>query len=411
MVPFIYDILLFLMLYVLYRSGKEISETGKIRSRAGFAAILVYTLNEGLRYGRGIDYNLYGMSYEQLENTGESNWDISFQFIARALISLDIPWQGYVLIMSFVFIVSLLIFLNNYKELLPYALPLFALFSTGAVENMVRWYMGFSFILIGLSYLIREENKNIKKFCIYSAIACTFHFALFLLPLLFYALSFLKKAVMPPMLTLCVYLGIAFFFQTDFMLQFIGMVNIVATMFDNTSMMENTAERIAHYGDDAQYWLTGGFAGTAGSVFPNIQELMFWYSLVYLGYKVIIFSNQLYLYAYNLFIIGFCLNPIANQIELVGRYDDPLLFFRAILLACIIEKVYIQKRVVLNRLVMLLALFIFLNIGRRIFVAPFKVNEEKYLYIWDSDGKSYQSMYDMWIYDMYNADSKKSKNE
>ena len=150
MVPWIYDFLLLIMLFVLYRAGKSIAKTGKIWSLAGFSAILVYTLNEGLRFGRGIDYNLYGMVYERLEATGQSDWDISFQFVARVLIDLNIPWQGYVILMSFVFILAMLIMLKVYQEIIPYALPLFALFSAGTVENMVRWYFGFSFIMIGL---------------------------------------------------------------------------------------------------------------------------------------------------------------------------------------------------------------------------------------------------------------------
>ena len=188
MILVIYNVFLVLMLFILYSTGKQIAKSGTILSPAGIIAISVYTLNEGLRYGRGIDYNLYGMDYEELEAGKESNWDIGFQYIARFLIANDIPWQGYVILMSFVFILATLFLLRVYKEILPYALPLFVLFSLRETENMVRWYMGFSFIMIGLSILLIGGKKANLKFWIFTAIACTFHIALLPLPVAFYLL-------------------------------------------------------------------------------------------------------------------------------------------------------------------------------------------------------------------------------
>ena len=439
MVPYIYDFLLVLMLYVLYKSGKEIAKTGTIKSHAGLAAILVYTLNEGLRFGRGIDYNLYGMSYEELERTGESDWDISFRFVAETLISMDIPWQGYVILMSFMFIFATIMVLRAYKDILPYALPLFVLFSNGAVENMVRWYLGFSLVLIGLSFIInhdenestKEENRkqedveeNIEedefsheelikskrkkaylKYVFFSIAACTFHLALLPLPFVFYFVYLRKKPFLPPVYVLLIYFGIAYSFKTDFMLQFVNLANNLSMVLGHVS------ERLEHYGDMADYFLTGGFAGVVFSALPDLQELLFLCIIVLLGYKAVKEAGRLYIYAYNLFILGFCTNPIATQIELMGRFNAPFMFFRAIVLGCILEFIYRKKKVVINRALFLFSILVFLNIGRRSLTAPFKLNQEKFLYIWDSDRRSYQSMYDMWLYDMYNEESKSKKRE
>lgn len=410
MVPLIYDVLLFFMLYVLYKSGKEISITGKITTRAGFVAILVYTLNEGLRFGRGIDYNLYGMFYEELEKTGESDWDVSFQIIARTLVALDIPWQGYVLLMSFVFIFSTIFFLREYKEILPYALPLFALFSIGAVGNMVRWYMGFSFIMIGLYYLLCDEKKSYLKFWGFSAFACTFHFALLPLPIAFNLLHMFKKPILSPIWVLLIYFAIAFTFQTEYMTQFVDFANLLSSTLGGDS--GTVSSKIGSYGDRAEYWLTGGFAGTENhSALPDVQELLFLCFLVWLGYRIIRSADRKCVFAYNMFIIGFMFNPIAQQIELVGRYNAPFMFFRAIILAYIIEYIYISKFVLVPQIVWLMALLIFLNIGRRTFMGPFKGNPEQYLYVWDQGERTYQSMYDMWIDGMYELDAKKQKKE
>ena len=439
MIPIIYVLLLLIMLYTLYRAGLDIRESGKIFSPAGLTAIIVYTLNEGLRFGRGIDYNLYGMSYENLERTGESDWDVSFQFIARMLVAFDIPWQGYVILMSFMFIFATIMVLRAYKDILPYALPLFVLFSNGAVENMVRWYLGFSLVLIGLSFIInhdenestKEENRkqedveeNIEedefsheelikskrkkaylKYVFFSIAACTFHLALLPLPILFYFIYLRKGPLLSPVYALLLYFGIAFFFETGIMLEFVNLANMI------TMSLGDSYERFANYGDSAEYWLTGGFAGVEHSSLPDIQNLVFLCIIVLLGYKAIKEADRKHIYAYNLFIVGLCTNPIANQIELVDRFNAPFMFFRAIVLGCIIEYIYRRKEVEVNRALVLVSILVLLNYGRRTLVAPFKVNQEKYLYVWDSDRRSYQSMYDMWLYDMYNAESKSKKSE
>lgn len=406
MIPFVYDTLLVIMLVILFLSGKSLSESGRIASFAGYASLFAYTMNEGLRFGRGIDYNLYGMSYEQLEATGYSDWDISFQYIARFLIGMDIPWQGYVILMSFVFILATLMLLKEYKEVLPYALPLFVLFSFGSVENMVRWYFGFSFVLIGLSYLFKEDKKFNLKFWCFSGFACTFHLALLPLPFAFYILYNVKKPILSPIWVLLLYFVIAFFFQTDFMMRFVNLVNLLSMS------MGGVSDRLAHYGNRAEYWLTGGFAGVSPrSAFPNMHVLAFLCCIVILGYKAVKNAGRKYIFAYNMFVVGLLAYPLALQIELIGRFDQPFMFFRAIVLACIIDYIFVRKTIQVNQMAWIFSLIIVLNMGRKIIVTPFNGNPDKYLYVWDSHGKTYQSMYDMWISDMYNADAKKKRNK
>lgn len=400
MSAFVYTFLLIVMILVLYKAGISIRKTGKILSPAGFAAIIVYTLNEGLRFGRGIDYNLYGMAYEELESGGDNTWDFTFKLIANTLIEFGIPWQGYVLLLSFAFIVATIIFLKEYKNILPFALPLFILFTIPETENMVRWYLGFSFIMIGLAFLLgMGKNRNVK-FLLFSIFACTIHLALAPLPIVFYCVTRWKYPILKPVPALIAFFAIAFLFRVPFMVQFIELVN----------MLSMVSAHFEGYGNNAEYWLTGGFAGSGErSALSNIQELVFLCCLVILGYKVIRKGEWKNIYAYNLFIIGLLIYPIANQIELVYRFDQPFLFFKAIVLACIIEYAYRKKAVVINKTVLLVSLLVFVNIGRRILIAPFVMDANYYLYIWNRGGKSYQSMYDMRISDMYKAERGKKR--
>lgn len=55
--------LTFLMLWALYKSGCRISCIQKLSFKAmvkaSWLGVLAFTLNEGLRFGRGLDYNIY----------------------------------------------------------------------------------------------------------------------------------------------------------------------------------------------------------------------------------------------------------------------------------------------------------------------------------------------------------------
>lgn len=433
MILAIYIFLFVLMLFALYRAGKSFVESdGKITPIVIWA-ILIYTLNEGLRFGRGIDYNLYGMSYETLEATGDYDWDLSFLLIAKILIALDVPWQGYVLLMSFTFIVVTIKLLSVYKEVLPYALPFFVLFSIFETENMVRWYMGFSFIMIGIAHLLKHDrlidssdtaeqteitndedtddvehttNKHphLIKYWLYCAFACTFHLALAPLPIAIFLIYRYKKVLISPIWTLVCYFAIAFIFKADFMLQFVALANMLSMT------MSGVSERMGSYGDRAEYWLTGGYAGTeVHSPFPDMQELIFLCFLVWLGYKVIKNAERCYIFAYNMFLVGFLANPVARQIELIQRFDQPFLFFRAIVLACIVEYVFVRRQIVIHQTAWIVSVLICLNVGRRVLMTPINGNPEHYLYVWDIGNRTYDSMYETWIDDMESSDIQKKK--
>jgi len=189
------------------------------------------------------------------------------------------------------------------------------------------------------------------------------------------------------------------------MMYFLGMANIL------TATVDGYSDRFTYYSDNAEYWLTGGFAGVKTSAFPSIQEVLYYCCLVLGGYKAIEEKGNKYVFAYNMLVVGLLTNPLARQIELLSRFNQPFMFFQAIVLACIIQYVFVEKSVEFNQLLWLLSLLLILNMGRKILVTPFSTDPEKYLYVWDSEGRSYQSMYDTWIGDMYNADAKKKRQE
>jgi hypothetical protein len=370
------------MLFVIYCSGKHLALSGKVFSKAGLIAMLAYTLNEGLRYGRGLDYNYYGQDYEVLESNGESIQNIGFLVFEKICIVVGLPWQGCVMFMSFLFIVGLLFLLREYGKALPIALPWFVLISLFFVENMVKWYFAFSVFMIALAFMIRGGCKWLRKYIVISLIACLIHYAFLPIPILFYIVYKWKKGVFSPMYSIPLFFVIGLAFQTSFMLRFADLANIITVLSENYE----------HYGNDIDYWLTSGNDGSSKPSFPGITEIFTICLLLLYGYKMVPKLGKPFVFAYNLFAIGVLLLPVANQIELVGRYIILFYHFMAIVFASI----FIGKKKI-PYIVPLVAFFMmFMSMGRRNLTEPLFDNAQKYLYIWNSQGRTYDSMINVW---------------
>ncbi len=368
------------MLLILYLSGKHLTKKYKIYSSASIISIIVYTLNEGFRYGRGIDYNSYGLDYQSYIYTGESTQTVGYKLILQLLVLLDQPWQTFVCLMSFFYILATLHLVKAYKETAPLTLPLFCLFSLNLAENMMKWCVAFSFSMIGLYYLLSNRTGSLRKFIVFCSIGCIFHYAFIPVPIVFYLIYKLNKIILPPFFSILLFSGIGILFQTELMLSFANVLNYFSRISDNYT----------HYADDAAYWLLGGGGGGGKNAFSDKFNLVFYLIIVWFGYKYNKKFDNRYVWAYNIFLLGFILKPIGNQIELAYRYVEVFLFFRVFVIACILQTAYKKKRYSV-RVLLLLALTV-LSILKLTIVDPIRNIPERYLYVWNSDGKGYYEM-------------------
>jgi hypothetical protein len=384
------------MLFVLYRCGKAFTKTGKVLSVAGFIAIIAYALNEGLRFGRGVDFNDYWQKYELLARGVDSTQNIAFLLFEKLMIELGLSWQCCIFVMSIMFIIGTFFLLKCYKEIAAATLPIFCLFSLYPVENMVRWYLAFSVFMIGLPFLLIDCRKSYVRYFFFSLFACLFHYAFIPIPILFLIISFLKKPIIHPFIIIPLYFSIGLLFQTESMLVFVDYVNLIGDM----------SEKFQSYGGNAEYWLTEGYSGRSTTAFSNMNELSLCFIVLVLGHKLVRGAEKKYIFAYNIFVIGFLIRPIANQIELVMRYDDVCFVFGSIIVAIIINELFVHRKVLVAPIIYFVTIIVFINYGRTYFTTPFKNNPQKYLYVWDSKGISAEKMLDMWSNESYKASKK-----
>lgn len=397
MIPIIYVSFLLLMLIVLWRTGKDLKRDYRILSLSGILALAVYTLNEGLRFGRGIDYMVYWSSYNQMEQGWEIDKDILYVALSKLMINCGIPYQGEIMLMSFIFILSLLLFLRHFKDTAPLTIPLFVLFSLLQVENMVRWYLGFSFILIGLSYLLDKNRPHrIRWYVFFSIVAILFHYGLFIIPILYYLISLRRTPLLHPIVTLVLFFGIYFLFEASFMLSFVEVVEAYGQLYSWTES----------YASKADYWLTSGFSGMGARGVISMTEMLSLSLLVVVGHRCVKMTrNENYVYAYNLFIVGLLLYPISKKVELVIRFAQVFFFFRAIILSLIVYMYVIKRRLIAHEIAILVVGAVFLKyIGDGYFIPPISGdNTHRYMYVWNKGNNNVDGMVQKYHDERYKA--------
>lgn len=380
MTAIIFCTLFYLMLLIMYLSGKRMRNEAKLISVPGISAIMAFTLNEGLRFGRGIDYNAYWIDYDDYANSAISYQDVGFTYLEKILINFGLPWQSCVLLMSLVSIVSVLFFLKMYKEIFPYVLPIFILFFAFSAENLMRWNLAFSFVLIGLSFQIESGTQLSCKYLFFSAIGCLFHYAMIPVPIILYLALFIKKPIMNPFIAAALVILLLILFNSSIV---VGVVNFINS-FDVIS------GRYLNYVDDAQYWASRSVGGRSKFAWLTDYDTLIGVFLLF-AFNVFKVKIRKYIYAYNLFLIGLIFLPIAKQVELLNRYDLLFFYFRAIVFAYILSKV-VRNGVKNYRFLYPISLIVFIMAVTQPIRMAYNSNPQTLLYIWDSEGKSPEYM-------------------
>ncbi len=364
----IYDFLLILMTLILFFSGWLISKKILPYWQGATFGILAYSLNVGLRFGRGVDYNLYVDIFNSIVYGSDSDHEILFQYTIKLLGMLGGTWPVFVFLMSLFFIFSVYFFLQNYRPFVLYILPIFPYFTMFS-ENIVRQTMGLSFLLIGLYFLIKKE-KNIILYGLFSALGVLCHSVTLVFVFLFYILSLPKDAMLSPKYSILLFFIFVLFFRSESIMVFM-------TLF--TSLM--IGDHYAQYAENADMWLQKGFDDGVSYTVTALYVFVAFY-----GYKIRSFFGRKYAFAYNVFLVGFLLYPISVKIELLSRIGVVLEMFIFVIMGCMFFYFISFKRMWSHIWAFVILSLFSLNLLRVYITTPFKTPIQ-YLYLWDANGR------------------------
>lgn len=358
---------------------------------ASWPGILAFTLNEGLRFGRGIDYNGYASRfYDNPSSVWEENEPI-FRTIVIFLKDNNLPFQCLVMLMSFTLIVSLTCFIRNFREAAPWGLPAFGVLFSGITENLMRWFFGASLLFIGFSFLLREGNGKKKEmviFTFFSVASVLVHYGLFVMPIIYYLLSIPKRPLLNPWMAISLFFLVGMYFQTEMMLVLTDYLNVFSLV----------SERATSYVNDAERWLTRGSV----QVFPSMLSTIVRCVSVWLGYRLVkVLDTHRYTVLYNLFSVGFVLIPVGMQVEIALRYQQLLVLYQFVVCGYALK--YLGRRngiLVKDKRVSRLCFLVYMGFAisfcvRRPFVTP----EYTQLYVWNSGWKKYLDLEKTYIKD------------
>ena len=140
--PLLFWILRLLVLLSLFYSGYLITykdKNGDFYWKYSSIGIIVYSLIEGLRWNRGIDYLHYyqditGALFTDYDETVYVWWTEFFKFTGLPY------WMAFVFY-SFLLIHGFCFLLKKFKKGAIWALPLFFIITVGSSENLVRQFL------------------------------------------------------------------------------------------------------------------------------------------------------------------------------------------------------------------------------------------------------------------------------
>lgn len=346
-----------------------------------YPTIIGYTLYAGLRWGRGIDYNIYYWIYQDIINGyGRENNEPLFELLVKLFGGLGLEWQCFVIFMSFFLIFSGCFFLKYFHKELLFLLPFFV-FSIGLAENLMRWYLGLSFILIGLYYLLHNQQT---KFFILALLAFFIHYGLILDIFVFYVVwLFFKRPLAKPMISICLYLIIYFFFSPEFM-----------GRFANTISMIDMGTRFLSYQENAKDWLTGNAHDDVRDTLSlfNIVSSIY---IIYIGYfhcKKI--GGKSIISLYNWALIGLIFRPAAVQIEIAMRINAPFVLMTYLIAAYMCYNIlFTHKKSYSSFIISVTIVFLLYNVYSLVFAPVLHAAEHSTYFIWDSEGRKVLPLY------------------
>lgn len=372
----IYFVLSLLVMLVAFKNGKRLSCLNNVKILNFSPVIVAYTLFAGLRWGRGVDYNIYYYVYQEIGKGYNEGWEPIFYAIVKGFSFIGFPWQIMVLFMSFLLILSFSLYLKQFNKQLYVILPLLVLNLIDA-ENLQRWYLAFSFFLI-CAYSWQNKFHNHKIIALLFLIASILTHYGFVMPIMIFIGLWVvcKKYNLSPHIICCLYLACVFLFKTDMMLYFEQYIN-----------MFNFGGRFSMYQANASGWLTGEVdaldtpsnIASLSKIVPNIL-------LIYLGAYWMKTENSLkYKYIYVIAVFSIVFSPIASQIELLYRVNSVLTIFKVIMIAILYDSY--RKKKLKKSIISALVLVVFVLKLYTMVSYPLTCNKIDTYFIWDSQGK------------------------
>lgn len=380
-IRFDYVILLSIMFFVFIIASKRITIHNNKKSakywELAVIPIIIFSLIEGLRYARGVDYIVYLYKYICALDPFFDDEPL-FMFFNVILKQVGLPYWGAFIAYSLLWIIGVFYFCRQFRYMAYLCIPFALIASIPSMENLVRQFVSLSFVLISLSCLL--DRKYIQS-VLWAIVSFGFHLSSVVVVWVIYMVYILKRNECFNLYrVLLLYVFFFFFFELRYIDSFINTV---------LSVMSLGNLRFTGYLEQADRWFTSSAVSEAyeRSIVGKLALFLFDSILFIMGNRSIYKEENLVLRGkliviYNLFIVGAIGMQAVMGLEIVRRFFRPLYMLWFVVAGHILYQYPLRTKIRLNRIffmiVFLWGYIILVLFYKSILLFPSQ------MFIWDS---------------------------
>lgn len=280
--------------------------------------IIVFSLIEGLRYGRGVDYLGYLVNYIQALNP-VVDYEPLFMILNKSMALCGFPYPIAFCIYSSIWILGLLFLCKDFRYIAYLCIPFGLIASIPSMENLIRQFTSLGFVMVSISYLI---NHKYRLSILFAIISYGFHLSSVIVTLLIFMIFILKhNNIFKLKYILVLYL----YFMLIFKIEYIDNVINYVLSFINLGDL-----KFSSYIENADKWFTSNaLMDGEKSLSGKTALFLFDGTLFIMGRMAIKKCNDTKLQyklsvIYNLFVIGAIGMQAVGLLEIVRRFFRPL---------------------------------------------------------------------------------------
>lgn len=391
--PLIYWTLRVLLLVILTYCGWGISkdDSRKFRKYAYFATF-AFSLIEGLRWLRGVDYPHY---YNDLVTmlgdypngfpiVGTTpNPEFLYSVWIHSFYATHLPFWIAFIIYSAMLIGGLLLVLKHFPKIAIWVLPFFFVIISNHAENLIRQFIAVSFFLFAYSFYLKGERKKTLLMLI---IAPLFHLGSLVLVFTFILVLILSNFIKlqnKKNVTLVILLSI--FFYTYYLWDpsyFQSLSDYISNSnfwgFEKGSTYIDNADRWFTIEGSLSFQKTGKYAQTFNLFYSTLRMLCYLFVILF-GFKIMLNDRRIIIPFWFSFIC-IILQNIAGDIEMFLRISYWFIILYPLMIGFVLESGVAQKW--RNPILMIYCLF---YLGYGLLGAMFRDAMTGYGFIWDAN--------------------------
>lgn len=365
----IYIIIYIFLFSVFLIQGRNIFHHKASYWKYSIFPIIAFSLIEGSRYMRGIDYSHYALFYSNPELMPIKE-DFGFEILNNALRTISTEPQFAFTIYALITIVCLFIFAKQFVEVYKIIFLLMLVFTIHSSEWIVRQFISIAIMYAAIYYL---TEKRYKIFFIFSLCSVCIHYSsIFFLTITLLCYLFLKKPI-KWQITVPIITIVMLFSSANLIADLISKILNAA----NLSFLDGSS--YVRYVEKSDQFLDSQAAGTVTgnrSIFTTLLNLFFYISLFVEGYHVLCKKKLYNVFPFfNLCVIGYIGKEFFLKYELFVRLFRPM----ELLVFIPVSYIIINKNLCRFKMTYLyIVLYTILIAGRFIFFPL----EDYYYFIW-----------------------------